>query len=108
LNIALPGKKQLPDYLVALCKQTNIQDLAALGGEDSKKVFGSLRGLAQNTYQAAHQWGDRHAHGDNASSPPPLVVEMLVTSACAITTVLAGALRRDELEQENRTGTRKP
>jgi hypothetical protein len=98
LNIALPAKKQLPDYLAALCKQTNIEDLAALGGEDARKVFGSLRGLAQNTYQAAHQVGDRHAHGDTAASPSAVVVEMLVTSACAITVVLAGALRREELK----------
>ena len=65
----IPAKKQLPDYLVALCEQTNIEALTRIGGDDVKKVFGSLRGLAQNIYQAAHQLGDRHAHGDEAPEP---------------------------------------
>jgi len=104
LSIALPAKKQLPDYLVALCKQTNIQDLAALGGEDSKKVFGSLRGLAQNTYQAAHQWGDRHAHGDKARDIPPFAVDLMVVSSAAVGSIVAGALGRGELQARNTQG----
>ena len=67
LSLPLPKDKQLPDYLKALCDQTNIRALAGVGGaKGTKRVFGNLQGLAQNSYLAAHQLGDRHAGGDSA------------------------------------------
>lgn len=101
LTIPLPAGKTLPDYLQTLCQKTNIEALARVTGEDTKKVFTSLRGLAQNLYQAAHQLGDRHAHGENAPEPTPFATELLVTSCAALTTVIAGALERNELKATN-------
>ncbi len=71
LCFSLPAAKQLPDYLNALCQQTNFEALARVAGEDTQKVFKALRGLAQSAYQAAHQLGDRHAHGENAADRHP-------------------------------------
>jgi hypothetical protein len=101
LAITLPAGKTLPDYFQTLCQQTNLEALARVSGDDAKKVFTSLRGLAQNLYQAAHELGDRHAHGENAHEPTPLATELLATSCAAITTVVAGALARDELKAIN-------
>ena len=53
LGLPLPTCKQLPDYLKTLCDRTNIRALACVGGEATKKVFGNLQGLAQNSYRAA-------------------------------------------------------
>ena len=76
-----------------------------MSGEDTKKVFTSLRGLAQNAYQAAHQLGDRHAHGDNALEPSPFAADLLVSSWAALTTLIAGVLARNELKPTNRAST---
>ena len=99
LGLPLPASKQLPDYLVSLCQKTNIEALARASSEDTKKVFTSLRGLAQSTYQAAHQLGDRHAHGDTASEPSPFTTELLAMSCAALTTIVAGTLARNELKR---------
>jgi ubiquinone biosynthesis protein UbiJ len=98
LGLPLPAGKQLPDYLVALCQQTNLEALARVSGEESKKVFSALRALAQASYQAAHQLGDRHAHGDQAPEPSPFGTELVVMSSAAITALVAGALARNELK----------
>ncbi|MHC1770100.1 MAG: hypothetical protein AB9869_38430 [Verrucomicrobiia bacterium] len=98
LGLPLPTGKQLPDYLVALCQQTNLEALARVSGEESKKVFSALRGLAHATYQAAHQLGDRHAHGDQAPQASQFGAELLVVSSAAITALVAGALARNELK----------
>ncbi len=101
LGLPLPAGKQFPDYFNALCQQTNIEALARVSGEDSRKVFTSLRGLAQGAYQAAHQLGDRHAHGETAPEPSPFATDLLVISCAALTTLLAGALARNELKALN-------
>ena len=98
LRLPLPTHKQLPNYLKALCDQTNIRALARVGGEDTKKVFGSLQGLAQNSYLAAHELGDRHAGGDSASEPSAFAAALLVTSCAALTSIIAGAVARNEIE----------
>ena len=97
LGLPLPARKQLPDYLDALCNQTNIMALARVSGEESKRIFGALRGLARHSYQAAHELGDRHAQGDRASEPTAISADLAVASCAALTTVIAGAIARDEL-----------
>lgn len=101
LGIPYPSSKQFPKYLVELRRNTNIEELAWVSNVGDK-VIKSLSSLVENSYQAAHETGDRHAHGDTAAPLSPLVVDMLVTSACAITVVLAGALRRNELKIKSR------
>ena len=98
LSLPLPKDKQLPDYLKALCDQTNIRALAGVGGKGTKRVFGNLQGLAQNSYLAAHQLGDRHAGGDSASEPSAFAADLLVTSCAALTTIIAGAVARNEIK----------
>jgi len=107
LGIAEPNTKQLPNYLVELRRQTNLEDLATVAniGDRAIKAFSSL---AENAYQAAHETGDRHAHGDRATATPPLVADMLITSACSVAVVLAGALRRNEIALRNPTGGQLP
>ena len=97
LGLPLPARKQLPDYLEALCDQTNIIALARVSGEDTKKIFGALRGLAQHSYRAAHELGDRHAQGDCASEPTALGADLAIVSCAALTTVIAGAVARNEI-----------
>ncbi len=97
LGLPLPARKQLPDYLKALCDQTNIIALARVSGEDTKKIFGALRGLAQHSYRAAHQLGDRHAQGDCTSEPTALGADLAIVSCAALTTVIAGAVARNEI-----------
>lgn len=97
LGIPEPGAKQLPDYLGALREHSNLSDLASVADKGDRAIK-ALASLAHNSYEAAHEAGDRHAHGDDAGPPPPIVTDMLVASACAITVVLAGALRRGELK----------
>ena len=97
LGLPLPARKQLPDYLDALCDQTNIIALARVSGEQTKQIFGALRGLARHSYQAAHELGDRHAQGDRASDPTAIGADLAVVSCAALTTVIAGAIARDEL-----------
>lgn len=103
LGIPEPSKRQLPKYLVELRRNTNIEELAQVPNVEGR-VIKALSSLAENSYQAAHETGDRHAHGDSAGPPTPLIVDLLVTSACAISVVLAGALRRDELKLKSRSG----
>ena len=98
LSIPLPARKQLPEYLNALCEHTNIMALARESGEDTKKIFGALRGLAQHTYRAAHQHGDRHAQGDNASISTAIGADLIIVSCAALTTVITGAVTRNELK----------
>lgn len=50
-----------------------------------------------DTYQAAHELSDRHAHGDQRVEIPTLLVDMMVVSSAAIASVVAGALGRGEL-----------
>ena len=97
LGLPLPARKQLPDYLDALCAQTNITALTRVSGEDTKRLFGTLRGLARHSYQAAHELGDRHAQGDRASEPTALAADLAVASCAALTTVITGAISRKEL-----------
>ena len=97
LGLPLPARKQLPDYVDALCDQTNLMALARVNGEETKKIFGALRGLARHSYQAAHELGDRHAQGDHASEPTAISTDLAVVSCAALATVLAGAIARDEL-----------
>jgi hypothetical protein len=97
-NLPLPAGKTLPDYLQTICQQTNIEALARVGGEDTRRIFGSLRGLTQSLYQAAHQHGDRHAHGQDAVEPSPFTADLLVSACAALTTVIAGTLARGELQ----------
>lgn len=97
LALPLPARKQLPDYLDALCDQTNITALTRVGGEDTKRLFGALRGLARHSYQTAHELGDRHAQGEHASEPTALAADLAVASCAAVTTVITGAISRDEL-----------
>lgn len=47
-------------------------------------------------------------NGDAAVTPSPLIVDMLVISACAITVVLMGVLRYNELVLKNPSGTEAP
>ena len=98
LRLPLPTCKQLPDYLKTLCDQTNIRALACVGGEATRKVFGNLQGLAQNSYRAAHKLGDRHAGGDIASEPSAFAADLLVTSCAVLTIIIAGAVARNEIE----------
>ncbi len=84
LDLPLPARKQLPDYLDSLCDQTNIMDLARVSGEETRKIFGSLRGLARHSYQAAHELGDRHAQGDRASDPTAIAADLAVVSCAAL------------------------
>jgi len=107
LGIPEPNTRQLPNYLVELRRQTNLEDLATVAnvGDRAIKAFSSL---AENAYQAAHETGDRHAHGDAASDATPLVADMLITGACSVAIVLAGALRRNELIMKNQTGGQTP
>ncbi len=100
LGLPLPAQKQLPEYLEALCERTNIMDLARVSGEDTKKLFGNLRGLARHSYQAAHQLGDRHAQGDSASQPTAIGADLVITSCAALTTVIVGAVARGELKPD--------
>ena len=97
LGLPLPARKQLPDYLDAICDRTNIMALARVSGEDTRKIFGSLRGLARHSYRAAHELGDRHAQGDGASEPTPFGADLAIASCAALTTVIAGAIARNEL-----------
>ena len=97
LGLPLPARKQLPHYLEALCDQTNIIALARVSGEDTRKIFGALRGLAQHCYRAAHELGDRHAQGDCASEPTALGSDLAIVSCAALTTVIAGAIARNEI-----------
>ena len=103
LGIPEPSSKQLPRYLAELRRKTNIGELAQVSNVGDR-VIRALSSLAENSYQAAHQAGDRHAHGDETAPPSSFVVDMLVTSACAITVIIAGALRRNELEVRNLIG----
>ena len=103
LGIPEPSSKQLPKYLVKLRRNTNIGELAQIPNVEDRAIK-ALSSLAENSYQAAHETGDRHAHGDTAAPPSSLIVDMLVTSACAITVILAGALRRNELKVKSRSG----
>ena len=98
LSLPLPARKQLPEYLDALCDQTNIKALARVSGEDTRKIFGALRGLAHNSYRAAHQLGDRHAQGDGASISTAIGADLVIVSCAALTTVIAGAVARNELQ----------
>lgn len=107
LGIPEPNTKQLPNYLVELRRKTNLNDLAWVVNIEDRAIK-ALSSLAENSYQAAHETGDRHAHGDTAAPPSPFIVDMLVTSACAITVVLAGALHRNELVLKSDTGTEEP
>jgi hypothetical protein len=107
LGIPEPSSKQLPKYLVELRRNTNIEELARVTNVDDRAIK-ALSSLAENSYQAAHETGDRHAHGDTAALPSSLIVDMLVTSACAITVVLAGALRRNELMVKSESGAGVP
>ena len=101
LRLPLPAHKQLPQYLNVLCAQTNIIALAQLGGEDTKKVFGALRGLAQNSYRAAHELGDRHAQGCSASETTSFAADIIITSCAALICVIAGAVGRNEIKSIN-------
>jgi hypothetical protein len=103
LGLPEPSSKQLPKFLVELRRNTNIEELTRIPNVEDR-VIKALSSLAENSYQAAHETGDRHAHGDKAVGPSPLIVDMLVTSACAITVVLTGALRRNELRVKSQTG----
>ena len=98
LNMPLPAGKKLPDYLNALSKDTNIKALARIGGKNADNVFSALRSLALNSYQAAHELGDRHAHGDTLSQPSDLATDLLVTSCAALTIIIAGADARNEMK----------
>ena len=69
-----------------------------VSGEDTRKVFGALRGLAQHSFRAAHQLGDRHAQGDGASISTAIGADLVIVSCAALTTVIAGAIARDELQ----------
>ena len=60
-------------------------------------MFGTLRGLAQHSYQAAHELGDRHAQGDRASEPTTLATDLAIVSCAALTIVIAGAIARNEI-----------
>ena len=102
LGLPLPARKQLPDYLDSLSDQTNIMDLARVSGEETRKIFGSLRGLARHSYQAAHELGDRHAQDDRASDPTAIAADLAVISCAALTTVIVSAIARDELVPVNR------
>jgi hypothetical protein len=103
LGLPLPSGKQLPDYFIALCQQTNLEALARINGEDTKKVFSALRSVAQAAYQAAHHLGDRHAHGEQASESSQFCTELLLVSTSAIAALVAGALARNELKSNNDT-----
>ena len=98
LSLPLPARKQLPAFLNALCDQTNIKALTRVSGEDTRKIFGSLRGLAQHSYRAAHKLGDRHAQGDGASISTTIGADLVIVSCAALTTVIAGAVARNELK----------
>ena len=98
LGLPLPARKQLPDYLEALCDQTNIIALARVSGEDTKRIFGALRGLAKHSYRAAHELGDRHAQGDRASEPTAFGADLAIVSCAALTTIIAGAVARNEIK----------
>ena len=89
--------RRIPDYPDSLCDHTNIMDLARVDGEQTRKIFGSLRGLARHSYQAAHELGDRHAQGDRASEPTAIAADLAVVSCAALTTVIVGAIARDVL-----------
>ena len=97
LGLPLPARKQLPDYLNALCDQTNISALARVSGADTKKIFSALRGLAQHSYRAAHELSDRHAQGDSASEPTALGADLVIASCAALTTIIAGVVARKEI-----------
>jgi hypothetical protein len=103
LGLPEPSSKQLPKFLVELRRNTNIEELARIPNVEDR-VITALSSLAENSYRAAHETGDRHAHGDTAVPPSPLIVDMVVTSACAITVVLTGALRRNELRVKRQSG----
>ena len=75
-----------------LCRNTNINNLVSVPNIGDRTIK-ALSSLAENSYKAAREMGDRHAHGDTATSPTPLIVDMLVTSACAITDILVRALQ---------------
>ena len=98
LRLPLPKSKQLPDYLKTLCRQSNIRALAGFGGEGTRRVFGNLQGLAQNSYRAAHELGDRHAGGNSASEPSAFAASLLVTSCATLTIIIAGAIAHNEIE----------
>ena len=102
LGLPLPARKQLPEYLDALCHHTNIMALARVSGADTKKLFGALRGLARHSYQAAHQLGDRHAQGDCASQSTAIGADLVIASCAAVITVIAGTIARNELEPSRR------
>ena len=97
LGLPLPAKKQLPDYLDALCEHTNIESLARVNGDYTRKIFGSLRGLARHSFDTAHELGDRHGHGDDAQTPTDFGANLAIVSCAALATIIAGALARDEL-----------
>ncbi len=103
LGIPEPSSKQFPKFLVELRRNTNIEELASIPSVGDRLIK-ALSSLAENSYQAAHETGDRHAHGDTAVPPSSLIVDMLVTSACAITAVITGALRRNELRVKSQSG----
>lgn len=96
LGIPEPSSKQLPQYLVEIRRNTNLEELAGIPNVGDRALK-ALSGLVDQSYHAAHEAGDRHAHGDAAATPSPLIADMLVLSACAIAVVLAGALGRKEL-----------
>ena len=98
LGLPLPTRKQLPDYLDALCDNTNLMALARVSGEETKRLFGSLRGLARHSYKAAHKLGDRHAQGERATGLTTIGADLAVASCAALATVIAGTIERGELE----------
>jgi hypothetical protein len=97
LGIPEPGSKQLPKYLVELQRKTNLEKLIGTV-KNGERLLKALSSLAENSYQVAHEAGDRHAHGDGRQQPPEFIADMLVASSCALTIVLVGALSRNELK----------
>jgi len=108
LGIQLPAKKQLPDYLVRLRRDTNIEALVRRETAHGERILSSLSTLGENLYTAAHEVSDRHARGDTAGMPSPLILDLMCTSSAALAIVIAGALKRNDLKLSSATRASEP
>lgn len=97
LDIELPAKQQLPDLLVHLRKNSNVDGV--LGFEDAgKRVVSSLAGLLHNLYQLSHEAGDRHGGSPETRRPSHMTACLFVNLCSSCCIFLSEGLAHGELK----------
>jgi HEPN domain-containing protein len=97
LRIELPTKQQLPDLLVHLRKNSNVDGV--LGFEDAgKRVISSLAGLLHNLYQLSHEAGDRHGSSPKTKRPSHMASCLFVNLCSSCCIFLSEGLAHGELK----------